>query len=287
VTGWVWLGRIFGFVGLFFVLSVVPFQLLALAGFSVSSGLGAQSVLTLLVAAVLTSWVFQVTVSGRPFTSLGLPGGFLAIRQLLAGAGVGVVLIGAVVAVFGAAGWVSWSVEPGAISLMVAALQLTGLLLGAAFVEELLFRGYPFQILEARFGAAVAVLGTSAAFGAMHSWNPNAAPLPLVNITLAGLLLGVAYFRTRSLWFATGVHLGWNLVMALSALSVSGLEFGMRGIEPTLTGPEIWTGGSFGPEGGLLVTVVSLIGLSWIWRWSPKDESLSRQIDPDIEGEPG
>jgi len=286
VTGWVWLGRIFGFVGLFFVLAVAPFQVLALVGVSVVAGLGAQSVLTLLAAAALASWVFQVKVSRRPFTALGLPGGVVAIRQVLAGTALGVVLIGAVVVVFAATGWVSWALEPGLGSFLVAGLKLTGLLLAAAFVEELLFRGYPFQILEGRFGPVVAVLGTSAAFGAMHSWNPNAAPLPLVNITLAGVLLGVAYFRTRSLWFATGVHLGWNLVMALSDLSVSGLELGMPGIEPTLRGPDIWTGGTFGPEGGLLVSVVSLIGVTWLWRWSPKDESLSRQIHPDIEGEP-
>jgi len=286
-AGWEWVGRIFGFAGLFFVLSVSAFLLLTLGGFSFAGGLEAKSVLPMLAAALLASWVLQVKVSQRPFAALGLSRGMEAVRRLVLGAVLGVVLIGTVVLVFAATGWVSWTRAAAPGSLLADGLKLAGLLLGAAFVEELLFRGYPFQVLERRFGIEVALLGTSAAFGAAHAWNPNVAPLPLVNITLAGILLGSAYFKTRSLWFATGVHWGWNLMMALSNLSVSGLEFGMRGLEPKLRGPEIWTGGSFGPEGGLLVSVVSVIGTAWMWRWSVKVESLSPETAAKLEGENG
>lgn len=274
---WVWLLWILGFLGLFLALTLATFRLLAFGGVSFGEGLEARSVVPMVVTAVVASWVLQVKVSRRRFTSLGLPSGSPAIRQLLVGASLGIALIGTVVLVLAGAGWVSWTATSTPGSPVAAGLSLAGLLLGAAFVEELLFRGYPFQVVEARFGSATALVGTSIAFGAVHLGNPDIGVLPLINITLAGLLLGVAYLRTRSLWFATGVHLGWNLVMGLSELSVSGIEFEMPGVELTLTGPEIWTGGAFGPEGGLLVSAVSIIGATWLWRWSPQDESLSRR----------
>ena len=65
--------------------------------------------------------------------------------------------------------------------------------------------------------------------------------------------------------------------MAVSELSVSGLEFDVPGLQPRLTGPAALTGGAFGPEGGLLVTALSLVGIAWIWRWGPREESLSRR----------
>lgn len=210
----------------------------------------------------------------RPLSSLGLPFGGDAAKQTWWGTLVGVVLMGAVLVSFAVFGWLRWQSAPEAGSPFATAAELLGLLALAAFAEELLFRGYPFQVVLRRFGPFVAILSTSAAFGALHAFNPGIGPLALVNITLAGVLLGVAYLRTGSLWFATGVHLGWNWVMAVSELSVSGIDIRMPDIEPTLTGPAIMTGGGFGPEGGLIVTVMSLIGIVWMWRMDGQRENL-------------
>ncbi len=255
-----------GFVGV---------QALALAGAPPTNTLTAWSVIPLLGAALAASAYFTRRIERRPLRSLGLRGGAGGLADLGAGALVGLLLIGAVVVALGLAGWVSWGADTAGGSPLETAMGLAALLLGAAFVEELLFRGYPFQVLERRFGALAAVTVTSLAFGALHGANPNVAALPLLNITFAGVLLGVAYWRTRSLWYVTGIHLGWNWVMAVSELSVSGLELEMPGFEPRVTGPALLTGGAFGPEGGLLVTAVSLLGVWWMWRLPPRDESLS------------
>jgi uncharacterized protein len=67
----------------------------------------------------------------------------------------------------------------------------------------------------------------------------------------------VAYLRTLSLWFATAVHLGWNWAMAtLFDLPVSGIRaFDTPLYEPVVGGPVWWSGGAFGPEGGLVGTL--------------------------------
>jgi membrane protease YdiL (CAAX protease family) len=280
---WIWLPRIAAFVGIFLVSLFAVFQVLFLLGAPAPASTEAAQLLNgwnvfgMIVAAGIASVVAQVKLSRRRVVDLGLPGGRRGLTQLFVGVCLGVAILGAVVLAFVALGWLSWTADDTPGSAPASALSLAAVLLGAAFVEELLFRGYPFQVLERRFGALVALVATSLAFSAAHGLNPNAAFLPLINIGLAGVLLGVAYWRTRSLWFATGLHMGWNWVMAVSELSVSGLDFRMPGFDPVLGGPELMTGGDFGPEGGLLVTVASVAAIGWLWRWRPKDVSLSRR----------
>ncbi|MBA2669272.1 MAG: CPBP family intramembrane metalloprotease, partial [Gemmatimonadetes bacterium] len=138
----------------------------------------------------------------------------------------------------------------------------------AAAWEELIFRGYPFQVLVDGIGVWPAIVVSSAFFAALHGWNPNVNWLALGNIFLAGVLLALAYLRTRSLWFATAVHVGWNWAMAsLFDFPVSGLtgfETPLYDVVPS--GTEWWTGGAFGPEAGLVGTIVLATGTAWLLR---------------------
>jgi uncharacterized protein len=144
-----------------------------------------------------------------------------------------------------------------------------GVLSIAAAAEEAIFRGYPFQVLVQWLGAATATVLASAAFALAHARNPNVDTIALVNIFLAGVLLSVAYLRTRSLWFATAVHVGWNWMMAsVFDLPVSGLDlFDTPAYDAVVSGPEWWTGGAFGPEGGLVGTIAFLAAFAAVLRW--------------------
>lgn len=277
-SGWKWAARLGGFTAVFVGGILVVGGALALLGAPATVALDVWNVLPGVVVVLFASWWFA-RLEGRSLASLGLPAGARSVRDLGLGWAAGVALIGLVVLAMVAFGWLRWSPEPGTGSRFAVGARLSLLLLGAAFVEELLFRGYPFQVLETRFGPATAIAATSVVFGAVHALNPNFAALPAFNITLAGFLLAIAFWRTRSLWFVTGLHLGWNWTMALSELSVSGLPVEMPGYEPRVSGPEVWTGGAFGPEGGLLVTAASLLGIVWMWRWWAEGESLSRRRD--------
>jgi len=142
-------------------------------------------------------------------------------------------------------------------------------LLGAA-AEEMLFRGYPLQTLMRSWPLWAALVPVSVPFAVVHLWNPNVAPgFTFLNTVLAGVWLGVAYWRTRSLWFAFGVHAGWNWVQgAVLGSPVSGIT--QLAPAPLLrfadSGPSWLGGGSYGMEGGALCTLALLLSTLFIWR---------------------
>jgi membrane protease YdiL (CAAX protease family) len=173
-----------------------------------------------------------------------------------AAVGVGAIVLAALVLV--AVGALRYDFEPGDPWLWLdGRMRHAWIFLVAAFAEEALFRGYPFQVLAQTFGGIAAALVTSSAFAFAHAANPNIGTFGLVNIFLAGLVLSAAYLRTRSLWFATMLHLGWNWGTAsLLDLPVSGFEvIDTPFYEPIVRGPEWLTGAGFGPEGGLAGTI--------------------------------
>jgi membrane protease YdiL (CAAX protease family) len=139
----------------------------------------------------------------------------------------------------------------------------------AAAVEELLFRGFPFQALAHNLGGAAAIAFTSIHFGLAHLWNANASAFSTINTILAGVWLGVAYLMTRSLWLATALHYSWNLVMVfVFGLPVSGITTfqhlaWLRGESR----PRVWiSGGDYGPEAGAAATLALLISTLVIWK---------------------
>lgn len=265
---WGW--RLFLFVllvtGLWFLAALVSAW--AAAPWVTGDGGRQWGFLLLLVATVAASWIAAEGFEGIPLSALGTPLDRFAPGGFLRGAAVGGLLMATALGVLAAAGWLGWSGEPGLGALPGAALRLTLLYAAAAFMEELLLRGYPLQVLAEGVGGPAAILLTAVAFSLLHFLNPDVGALALVNLGLAGVLLGVAYWRTYSLWFATGVHFGWNWVMGfLADVPVSGLReaaFDTPGWEAHLAGPTAWTGGAFGPEGGLVVTAVTVAGVWWL-----------------------
>jgi membrane protease YdiL (CAAX protease family) len=219
-------------------------------------------------AALLAGWVMMHGVERRPFEALGLPLHPAALRESALGLAVGAAVLGAAVLPVVLTGDVHWAPDGGTLPGYARALAATfGFLALAAALEEVLFRGYPFQVLVNGIGAWPAAVGASVLFAWAHRHNPGVGPLALANIAVAGVLLSWAYLRTRSLWFATAVHLGWNWTMAaLLDLPVSGLPLDTPLYSAVETGADWWTGGAFGPEGGLAASLALLAGTAWLLR---------------------
>lgn len=151
---------------------------------------------------------------------------------------------------------------------------------GAGVGEEIVSRGVIFRIVEEGLGTWAALLLSAAVFGGLHIWNPNATAWSALAIALeAGLLFGLLYHVTRSLWVCMGAHAAWNVAQGpLYGIPVSGFE--QHGLLAShMQGPNWLTGGAFGAEASVvalafcsLATAVclaiavrrgSLLGPSW------------------------
>ena len=102
----------------------------------------------------------------------------------------------------------------------------------------------------------------------------------LLGLFLSGLFLAYAYIRTRQLWLPIGLHLGWNFFEgSIFGFPVSGQYF-YQVIRQTVSGPDLITGGAFGPEGGLILIPALLLGAVGI-SWYTKDRQpvLQKTID--------
>ena len=235
-----------------------------------------QYVLGTLLAAVVVGVLLLHVMEKRAASDLGFAIDRKAGPQLGIGTLVGMIAIGIACVVMVVAGALRFAEDAGTLRLWGASI-LTSLIFLAvpAAAEEALFRGYPFQKLVEGFGAAAATIVASALFALAHARNPAVNGFALFNIFLAGVVLSVAYLRTRSLWYATGVHLGWNWAMAgLIDLPVSGLElFDAPLYEPLDRGPDWLTGGAFGPEAGLAGVLGLSFMLAGVWVTTKKESN--------------
>ncbi|HXW96614.1 MAG TPA: CPBP family intramembrane glutamic endopeptidase [Gemmatimonadales bacterium] len=169
-------------------------------------------------------------------------------------------------------GGASFLRDGGGIGSYLAQVTRTALLLApAALLEEIMFRGVAQVALARAIGRWAAILVLSVAFAFAHLGNPNGTALGLLNIALAGALLGVVFYTPGGLWAAWGAHLGWNITLAALDAPVSGLPFRIPLIDYSPGGPVWLTGGRFGPEGGLLATVAITLATIAAWRWRGKE----------------
>jgi len=145
-------------------------------------------------------------------------------------------------------------------------LFVTVALLFGAVGEEMLFRGYGFQVLIYTLGPYATILPISVLFGLSHAGNSNVTPLGVVNTMAWGVVLGVAFLRSRDLWLATGIHFGWNWVLPVFGAKLSGFTMGAGGYVMRWTAGPLWSGGEYGPEGGLLTSVVTVLLMFFLLR---------------------
>lgn len=216
------------------------------------------------LATVLGVWVAGRLLDRRRFVDFGFYVGPDWWADLGFGLLLGLVLVSLVFVGGLLGGWVALvGVDPSATFLaVVAAFVVVGL------SEELLVRGYLLKNLVEGFtgplgvglAAVVGTLLTSVLFAALHAANPNATPVALAVIALAGVLFSVAYLLTGELGLPVGLHVSWNASLAAFGFPVSGIEFASL-VTTRVTGRPAVTGGAFGPEAGLLGLGAVLLGI--------------------------
>ncbi len=139
-------------------------------------------------------------------------------------------------------------------------------LLFGATGEELLFRGYGFQVLLKALGPYATILPAGVLFGFAHSANQNAGQLGLINTAAWGVLLGLAVYRSGDLWLAIGLHFGWNWMLPVFGVNLSGFTMKITGYAMHWKVGELWSGGAYGPEGGLFTSAAVLLVGYFLWK---------------------
>jgi len=227
--------------------------------------------LTLLTAALVAAFICTRWLEGLPWRAVGLWLHEGWLRDLLVGSAIGIASLALATGIATAGGGLSFTTFVRGEFLQVGrALVLSAVLfIIAALAEEAFARGYPLQTMSRAGLATLGVLITSFAFAGLHFTNPNfSTGLPLLNLVIAGVWFGVAYLRTRSLWFPLGIHWAWNWALgSLFGLPVSGTATVKHSLlHGTDLGPAWLTGGGFGIEGGIACTITLLVSTVFIWR---------------------
>jgi hypothetical protein len=149
------------------------------------------------------------------------------------------------------------------VTLPTQALYMTPAFVLLAFQEEIIFRGYLYQnLLDIRRGV-FGIVFTSVVFWLVHGFNPAAWSSPVVSLNLfgAGIVLAAAYRLSGNLWFPTAMHFAWNFAQGVVfGIPVSGIALeGIVTLERNEASSELLTGGEFGLEGSLVVTLLEVV----------------------------
>ena len=230
------------------------------------------------LAIVLALMGLLSLIEKRPFSAYGLP-----VRQafrsnfgigFLFGLAEASVLIG-LIQVFGGYSF-------GSMALHGSEMFQWGLLHLVLFVfvglyEESLFRGYPQFSLSMLIGFWPTAIVLSCAFGLVHLLNHGENWVGATSVILVGLLFAFTLKRSGNLWYAVGLHAGFDWAQSfLYSVPDSGELLNGHLSNAVLRGPDWLTGGSVGPEASVfcfLTMGLQFLVVLWIFP-AKKNEDL-------------
>ena len=240
----------------------------------------AGATLTVFGAGIIANSIAYRIYERATIIDAGLDWTLAARRNLLLGIGLGagfgliivLVLVTLGQAHFQSTGSISWS------SLVFVSVVL----MFGAVGEELMFRGYAFQLLSVNMGKYATLLPMALIFGLAHIDNVGSTALSVLNTVLWGALLGYAALKSRGLWLPIGIHYGWNWILPMLGANLSGFKMGVTGLRLDLADNKVG-GGAYGPEASVVLTLL-LPGLFYlVYRTvvMPQQALLLRGLEDD------
>jgi hypothetical protein len=231
----------------------------------------------------LSIWICGRFLDKRRFADFGLHLNRRWWGDLFFGLLLGGFLMSLIFFVEMAAGWVTVtgyftaSHLPGE-NFLLGALPKIAMFLGIGFREELLARGYQLTNLAEglgntrlgkRGGLILATILSSMLFGLLHAANPNSTVISTLLVMVGGLMLATGYILTGELALSIGLHITWNFFQnVVFGFPVSGMSaYPAYVVALEQNGPDLMTGGAFGPEAGLLGFGAMLLGMLMITLW--------------------
>jgi len=270
-----------------FVIGAIIFLVAGLFGQFPNGSFVLQQILEFL-AVTGSVYIARRWLDKRSFESLGLKIDNRTLLDILAGIGITFVQMGFIYVAMLGLGWLTfkgfaWEFDP----ITVVITSVLTFFIAFIFVgwnEELLSRGYHLQTIASGLNLFWGIVISSAVFGLLHIFNPGATWVSSAGIFFAGVYLAYGYLRTKQLWLSIGLHIGWNFFEGVVfGFPVSGLDtYHLTRIN--VQGPELWTGGVFGPEAGLIVLPSLILGAILIYLYSMRRASQfpNGTQNPDI-----
>ena len=247
-------------VAIFFTIPFIPF--IEYSSLSFSNEMVVMGIFTNFIPFIFLTYLFARFIDRQSFESLGfkckgfgydfMHGSFLGIMLIF----IGIVLM---------------MLSGGTEFTNQIHLNFSYLLIGAfgfflfAWIEEIIFRGYILKNLLA-YNKYVALIISSLLFAVVHLGNASMGILPIINLFIAGILLGYYYIYKQNLWFPTGLHFTWNYFQG----HIFGYEISGHPVDSIFTQtineayPNYVTGGNFGFEGSLFCTAIMLLAIVYI-----------------------
>jgi uncharacterized protein len=205
-----------------------------------------------LLAAALCVSAYRVYVRRIEKRALSELGRTHAGRELGTGLLVGSLLLVATIGTVAALGFYGVSGR----NDWTAVLTPLAPLILVVVLEELLFRGVLFRIVEQSLGSWIALSLSAVLFGVAHLSNAGVTFLAVGNTAVAGVLFAAAFMATRRLWLPLGIHFAWNFLLdAVFSVPVSGHPSSGL-LRSTLAGPDWLTGGAYGVEASVIAFAV-------------------------------
>ena len=233
-----------------------------------------------LIAMLVCVWLAGRYLDHRLFVDFGLRIDRDWWIDFLFGITLGAGLITAIFLVQLAAGWITVQDTfhsgmtgipfPAAVAMALIVFIATGI------TQEVHVRGYLLKNLAEglnfpSIGPAAATLlaaGSTAVIFALFHWDANIGLGEIWAFVPAGLLYATAIVLTGQLSMAIGLHIAWNFFEnCVFGLPVSGIPAGTSFLVAHQQGPELWTGGSYGPEIGLLAIAARFLGILLMVLW--------------------
>ncbi|MGD8190632.1 CPBP family intramembrane glutamic endopeptidase [Brevibacillus ginsengisoli] len=136
--------------------------------------------------------------------------------------------------------------------------------------EEILFRGWLFQVISVRTRVWVGVVVSSLVFGLLHLLTPQFSLYTFIAIVCYGIFFSLLFLKEGNLWVNCGVHTIWNWAQTCI------LGFGVSGEKAiggnTLFNPILKEGPEFITDGTLFLIITLLIGSGLILRSLSKNK---------------
>jgi membrane protease YdiL (CAAX protease family) len=247
-------------------------------------------ILISLPAILLATFIARTGLDHRSIQSMGLRFNRQMLMDLVVGFFIPLLLLGLIFFIEWGTGWLkidatSLQTTQGS-EWILGLMGSLGYFIVIGFQEELIFRGYQLHNLIDGLDLSKGLILSSAFFASAHLFNPHASLLSTLGIFASGLFLAYGWVRTHHLWLPIGLHIGWNFFEgAIFGFPVSGTDT-FRLLTHTVSGPEVLTGGAFGPEAGLILLPALAIGsgLIWIYTRSRAEDEPDHSLADELFG---